>query len=72
MEDPACAHRLAAAARLTCAAYEWPLVAGQWLAAYHLTMRSAAPGPELSRGSTQSLPDRVAAPAESLSPSEPA
>jgi L-malate glycosyltransferase len=72
IEDPAYAHRLAAAARDTCAAYEWPLVAGRWLAAYQLARRTPAPGPELSRCTAQGLPDRVAAPAEPLSPSESA
>jgi L-malate glycosyltransferase len=72
IEGPAYAHRLAAAARDTCTAYEWPLVAGQWLAAYQLARRTSASDPELNRSTAQGLPDRVAAPAEPLSPSESA
>jgi len=34
VEEPAYARRLAAAARETCAAYEWTVVAAQWLAVY--------------------------------------
>ena len=72
IEDPAYAHQLAAAARHTCAAYEWPVVAGQWLAAYELARGTPAPDPGVSFGTPQDLPDGVAAPAESLSPSKPA
>src|SRR4030095_9943999 len=72
IEDPVWAHPLAAA-RHTCAAYEWPVVAGQWLAVYQLlARRTPAPGQELSRCTAQGLPERVAAAAEPLSPSEPA
>jgi glycosyltransferase involved in cell wall biosynthesis len=34
LEQPACARALAAAARETCVAYEWPLVSARWLAVY--------------------------------------
>jgi hypothetical protein len=34
LEEPAYARALAAAARKTCVAYQWPLVRGGWLAVY--------------------------------------
>jgi len=39
LEDPARARALAAAARETCVAYEWPLVAPGWLAVYQSLTR---------------------------------
>jgi len=45
VDQPALARRLAAAARATCAAYEWPVVRDQWLAAYQSVRRPAGPPP---------------------------
>jgi L-malate glycosyltransferase len=40
IERPDYARQLAAAARETCAAYEWPIVSSQWLAAYRSCARA--------------------------------
>jgi glycosyltransferase involved in cell wall biosynthesis len=72
IEDPAYAHRLAAAARHSCAGYDWPVVAGQWVAAYRLARPVPASDPESLRASAHGLPDRAAGPAEPLRPSESA
>ena len=46
LEQPALARRLAAAARETCARYEWPVARQGWLAAYHAALdRRALPMP---------------------------
>jgi glycosyltransferase involved in cell wall biosynthesis len=71
IDDPACAHRLAAAARRTCVTYDWSVVADQWLAAYQLARRASAQG-EIARLTGHPLPDGPAAPTEPLRPSESA
>ena len=46
LEQPVRARRLAAAARETCARYEWPVARQGWLAAYHAALdRHAVPVP---------------------------
>ena len=43
IEEPVYARALAAAARESCAAYTWPLVSAQWLAAYRFVKRPLDP-----------------------------
>lgn len=45
LEQPAFARQLAAAARASCGAYEWPVVRDQWLAAYRSVRQSTEPNP---------------------------
>jgi glycosyltransferase involved in cell wall biosynthesis len=45
LEDPEYARRLAAAARETCASYDWRVVRDGWLSAYRTAARGLAPRP---------------------------
>jgi len=72
VEEPAYARRLAAAARETCAVYEWPVVAAQWLAAYRSVSDPFSNDMTITADDTPRLAERVTETSEPWRPSESA
>ena len=72
VEEPAYARRLAAAARESCAAYEWPVVAAQWLAIYRSLASSVTDDVMIASADGPRPAEQVAATSEPWRPSESA
>jgi glycosyltransferase involved in cell wall biosynthesis len=72
VEEPAYARRLAAAARERCAAYEWPVVAAQWLAIYRSLASSVTDDVMIASADGPRPAEQVAETSEPWRPSESA